>query len=440
MIKKILALSVLTTGLFFQSCSDDVFGENVLTPVSVNTSVKFTGDYAEAKAVNANVILRNSDTGVEYTATTDANGNVSFPTILPGRYNATVSLELTPEQFENYFGYDSGSDENINFNGLVENITIQSSGTNIALQLTSANTIGGLVLKQIYYGGSSTKEGASFRDQFVEIYNNSGEVLYADGLIFAQLFGNTKIGTESYHLASGQLDWSKGIGNGKGSAANTDYVYGKNVYRIPGDGKTYAVQPGESIIIAATAINHKINYTDNTGKAVGIINSDLTVDLSNADFEANLTSYTNSQFRYDIQNENVPDLEIVHWVSGQDMVLGSTGKESFIIFRATEAEIKDFGKVRNPDGESSSVYLQIPNSKIIDGVDITTDLGNGLTPKKLATSIDVGKTYLLTGAYTSYAVIRKTQKTVNGRIILKDTNNSTEDFVNIKATPKGFAN
>ncbi|WP_409517006.1 DUF4876 domain-containing protein, partial [Empedobacter sp.] len=52
---------------------------------------------------------------------------------------------------------------------------------------------------------------------------------------------------------------------------------------------------------------------------------------------------------------------------------------------------------------------------------------------------DAGYAYLTAGSYTSTSIIRKTQKTINGRIILKDTNNSTNDFVNIKAEPKIFA-
>jgi len=442
MIKKLLLLTPLVAGFLMQSCSDDDFGGGMnLSPVNVTTQVEFGGDFVtDNKAVNANISLKNVDTGVEYTGRTNTDGNLILPTVLPGRYTATVNLTLTPNQFENYFGYDSGSDDDIVFNGVSENITITSSGSTITVEIIAANSIGGLVIKQIYYGGSHIARGAGFRDQFVEIYNNSSEVMYADGLIFAQLFGNNTVGTDPYHLASGQLNWAMGEGNTKGEAANTDYVYGKNVYRIPGSGIQYPIQPGKSIIIAATAINHKANYTDNSGNTINIQEPELTVNLSNADFEANLTTYTGNQFRWDIQNLIVPDLEIVHWVNGQDMVLDNQGRDGYIIFNATAEEISGFGMVRNPSRANNNLYLQIPRTLIVDGVDTTRDIANNIVPKKLTVLDDAGRTYLTNGAYSSYAVIRKTQKVVNGRIILKDTNNSTEDFVEIKATPNGFAN
>ncbi|RLZ09094.1 DUF4876 domain-containing protein [Faecalibacter macacae] len=441
MYKKLLLLTPFIAGLLFNSCMDDDFGGMNLSPVSVTAHVKFGGDFVTDKnAVNANVIFRNVDTGVEYIGVTDANGNYVLPAVLPGKYSATVNFTLTPTQFEEYFGYDSGSDEYIVFNGVTQNIDILSSGTTITVEIFSANTIGGLVIKQVYYAGSHTTRAASFRDQFVEIYNNSAEVIYADGLIFAQLFGNNTVGTDPFHLPSGQLNWAMSEGNTKGNAANTDYVYADAVYRIPGSGQQYPIQPGESITIAATAINHKSNYTDNNGNSVSIQEPELTVDLSNADFEANLTSYTGNQFRYDIQNPNVPDLEIVHWVSGQDMVLDNQGRDGYVIFRASAEEVAAFDKLRNPSNANNSLYLQIPNNLILDGLDTTRDLGNNLVPKKLNAMHDAGVTYVPAGAFSSFSVIRKTQKVVNGRIILKDTNNSTEDFISIKAEPKAFAN
>ena len=441
MYKKLLILTPFIAGLLFNSCMDDDFGGMNLAPVSVTTNVKFGGDFVtNQKAKDAVVTFRNVETGVEYVGRTDENGNFILPTILPGKYSANVILTLSPEAFEEYFGYSSGSEDNITFNGVAENIDILSSGTTISIEIFSANTIGGLVIKQIHYGGSHTTRGASFRDQFVEIYNNSAEVIYADGLIFAQLFGNNNVGSLPYHTPSGQLNWAMSEGNTKGEAANTDYVYADNVYRIPGSGQQYPILPGESIVIAATAINHQSNYTDNNGNSISIQDPSLTVDLSNADFEANLTAYTGNQYRYDIQNPNVPDLEIVHWVTGSDMVLDSQGRDGYVIFRATPEQIASFDRLRNPSRANNNLYLQIPNNLIIDGVDTTKDLGNDFVPKKLKVAQDAGTTFLQTGAFSSYSVIRKTQRVVNGRIILKDTNNSTEDFVNIWASPKAFAN
>ena len=438
MYKKLLILSSLAGALFFQSCSDDDFGGNVLETVDFTTDVKFKSNKQEV--ADAKITLRNVQTGAEYVMQTNENGKSIFENVLPGNYDITVSISLTPTQYELYFGFPPADNENIDFNGIAENVTINTTHTSISIELDSADILEGLVIKQIHYGGSHTQQGASFRDQFVEIYNNSNEIIYADGLLFAQLFGNNTATNESFTLPSRQYDWSQAEGNTKGEAANTDYVYADYIYRIPGTGMQYPIQPGESIVIAATAINHKANYTDNDGNEINIQNPDLTIDLSNADFEANLTSFTGNNYRYDIQNPAVPDLEIVHFAQGQDMVLDSQGRDGYIIFRATADEISGYSIVKHPKPGESRMSVQIPNTKIIDGVDTTRDLGNNLVPKKLISTIDAGKTYLLQGAYTSTSVIRKTAKTINGRIVLQDSNNSTEDFVNIKATPKVFAN
>lgn len=43
-------------------------------------------------------------------------------------------------------------------------------------------------------------------------------------------------------------------------------------------------------------------------------------------------------------------------------------------------------------------------------------------------------------SFNSQSVIRKVKSTFNGRKILEDTNNSSQDFVKLaKANPKGFA-
>ena len=440
MIKKLLLLTPLVAGLLLSSCSDEDFGSNTLKPVPLTTQISF-GDILKGKELpsGVKVTLRNLESGSKYEGETDTKGVLSLPSVLPGKYNVEATFTMTAEDYLKYFGESSGSNENVIFNGIAENVTINETSSAIDLELKAASTLGGLVIKQVYYGGSHIKEGALFRDQFVEIYNNSDKVLYADGLMFAQLFGENTAGKLSYNLPNGQLDWSKGVGNTKGDKANTDFVYADYVFKIPGSGTQYPIQPGQSIVIAQTAINHKANYIDETGKDVAIINPELTVDLSRADFEVNLTEFHGSQYRYDIQNPAVPDVDIVYWLANRDMLLDNLGRDAFIIFRATDAEVKSYSKVQSPKGGNTDYYLQIPNSAILDGLDTTGNLDNPV-PKKLASSIDAGKTYLTEGAYTSKSVIRKTAKTINGRIVLKDSNNSTEDFVNMKANPKGFAN
>ncbi|MDM1061600.1 DUF4876 domain-containing protein [Empedobacter falsenii] len=440
MLKKYILLTPILASLLFNSCSDDDFGNSAVQPVTFTTKVTFDSDFDASKfPVNAKTTLKNAQTGVTYEAVTNEKGEAIFPQLTPGVYTANVVFSITPAQFEELFGYPADTEDNVEFNGSAQNVTVNSTNISLEIELNSVKTIGGLILKQIYYGGSHIKEGALFRDQFLEIYNNSNEVIYADGLIFGQLFGAYSVESQPYSQPNGQLDWSKGEGNKEGARANTDFVYVANAIRVPGNGTTYPVQPGESITIAQTAINHKGNYTDANGKVIEILKPELTVDLSNADFEVNMTEYLGSQYSYDIQNPLVPDMDIVWWVANKDLILDNLGRQAYILFRATDDEIKGFGKVKNPNNKTAYEYLQLPNKYILDGVETTQDMGSKLVPKKLQNKQDAGYAYLTGGSYTSTSIIRKTQKTINGRIILKDTNNSTNDFVNIKAEPKIFA-
>lgn len=440
MLKKLILLTPFVATLLFNSCSDDDFGANAVQTINFTTKVKFDESFDASKfPINAKTTLKNAQTGVTYEAITNDKGEAIFPQLTPGIYTANVVFSITPAQFEDLFGYSADTEDNIEFNGAAQNVAVNSSNISLEIELNSVKNIGGLILKQIYYGGSHIKEGALFRDQFLEIYNNSNEVIYADGLIFGQLFGAYSVENQPYSQPNGQLDWSIAEGNKEGEKANTDFVYVANAIRVPGNGTTYPVQPGQSITIAQTAINHKGNYTDANGKVVEILKPELTVDLSNADFEVNMTEYLGSQFSYDIQNPAVPDMDIVWWATNRDLVLDNLGRQAYILFRATDEEIKGFGKVKNPNKKTSLEYLQLPNKYILDGVETTQDMGSKLVPKKLQNKQDAGYAYLTAGSYSSTSIIRKTQKTINGRIILKDTNNSTNDFVNIKAEPKVFA-
>ncbi len=433
----LLMMSVL---LLVIACREDDFGgATAITPVPFQINVKYNDSSTGKPAAGATVSLTNVATGDKVEQTTDANGELKITNLLPGEYNISVVKTLTSSEFAEIFGYSIPQSE-IVYNGNQEKVQVNAntSYTNIAL---ASGKLGDLVIKQIYYAGSDIKVGALFRDQFLEIYNNSNEVIYADGLCFAQLQGNNKNTVESWTLPNGQFDWSQSPNNAIGSAANTDYVYANYIYQIPGSGTQYPIQPGESIVIAQTAINHKAPYKDNGGKDVAVGNPELTVDLSGANFEAFLGDYLGSTYRYDIQNPAVPDLNILHRTeSARDMILDPAGKDSYIIFRATAEDVKAFPLIAQPNMPNGKTYARIPKSLIIDGVDTSTNNTNSVIPKKMTTEVDAQFTFVPEGTYSSYAVIRKTQTTVNGRIILKDIINSAEDFVSQKANPKVFAN
>lgn len=434
--KKTLSIFIILFGLIIQSCSNDHNENEALKPVDFSVSLKYDAAFNSQVVKKASVTIVNTETANKYTVESDEKGVALFKQILPGSYSITATKVIPAVEFTETFGY-TPTEAEINFNGAASSVVVNAASATVDIEMKTSK-VGDFVIKQIYYGGSDTKKGAVFRDQFIEIYNNSNTVQYADGLYMAQLTGSTTTTVAAYTLANGQFDWSKSEGMTIGNTANTDYVYGINIIKIPGNGTQYPVQPGKSIVIAQNAINHKANYVDNNGKAVSIVSPELTVDLSTADFESFLGTYSGDVYQYDIQNPAVPDVDIAYWGnSNNDMILDSNGRQAYVIFKMDDSKFTALKKYKNPKGDKN-LFLQIPNSVLIDGVDTTKDLGSGLVPKKLASQIDGGNTYLPSGAYSSKSVMRKTKTTIAGRIVLQDTNNSTNDFVEVTVNPRGF--
>ena len=443
---------VIVTSILAWGCAEDDFGTNSggLGTVPYTITAVYN---SKVPAANTTIKLTNISSTDVYELKTDENGFAYIENILPGTYNITATNTLNAKEFKDQFGYDETSDEII-FNGTLNNTVISSKFEPGKINLIQSKT-GDLVIKQIYYAGSDTSRGASTRDHFVEIYNNSNQTLYADGLYFALLHGATtntpSAANAPYCLPTGQWDWSKSKGMSVISGnANTDYVYADYVVQIPGNGTQYPIEPGKSIIIAQTAINHK-QPLSNDGKDYTIDNPELTVDLSNVEFEAYLGDFRKSigkdPFASDVDNPMVPNVGISFWgipgayFGGTDLLFNPQGNDSFIIFKDVDFINYKFFPMPNVVTINASTphYIQIPVSKIIDGVDVQNFKPSNYRPKMLPDNIDASTTSV-SNQFNSNSVMRKIKSTTpDGRIILQDTNNSAEDFIEMKATPKGFA-
>ncbi|WP_419870009.1 DUF4876 domain-containing protein [Chryseobacterium sp. CT-SW4] len=446
--KKHLFLFILSLVMVLTGCRDNDFeNSNALEPVAFNVAVKYDANLGSLAAANVNVTLTNDATGDQIKGVTDSNGELKLTSILPGTYTIMADINLTKQKYYETFGFETNKDE-VSFNGSQEKVSVNINVNSTTIVLANG-VVSDFVIKQYYYAGSDTTLGALFRDQFIEIHNNSNEVLYADGLYIALLDGNTTNTSSSYTQSNGQYDWSLSTGNNIGSSANTDYVYASSIIKVPGSGTQYPIQPGASFIIAQTAINHKAPYTTNAGVNVPILDPSKTVDLSTAEFETYLGDWAiangDTPYTYDIQNPAVPDMNIIYWNgTSKDLLLNTTSRPALVIFNGvTDTQISAYPKVPNPKDLTGKLYARIPKNIIMDGVDTTNK--NLTAPKDLQNDVDAGRAYIQNSAgeayadYTSYSVIRKTKTTINGRVVLQDTNNSTNDFVTIKANPKGYA-
>src|SRR5690606_8287159 len=327
-----LIISVLS------SCSknDNDLAQSVSLEIQVAAK---EGEYS-FDVSKATVKISSNTTSASFTTTPNATDKAIFESITPGTYDVSAILVIDAATYTSVTGI--ATEEDVYFNGSVEKMQVYENTTaNLDLLV---GRVGSWVFKQIYYAGSNTTQGAGFRDTFFEIYNNSNQIMYADSLYFGQVEGKNNNREENYTQSNLQYDWSKSVGmvTDPGLNANTDYIYAYNIFMIPSDGtgKKYPVNAGESIIVAANALNHAAPYVDNSGNTTSVQDPSLTVDLYNADFETYMVDYLGGNpYRYDIDNTSVTNVFVVYAAGRNDMVLQANGRDAFFLYKEETGHI-----------------------------------------------------------------------------------------------------
>ena len=344
------------------------------------------------------VTFKNVNTGKQTTNT--MTGTTGKITLNEGLYNITVEGKMNYIVDEKTVeGQVKGYKESVNLVGT-------TSADNIKLFLF--NSKADFVIEEVYFAGSTTLEGKQYlADQYIKIYNNSDSVLYADGLVIL----------ESAFKTSQKYDYTPDV--------MSQAMVVQSVYAIPGNGKDYPIQPGESLLICDKAIDHREANSN-------------SFDLSNADFEW----YDDSDKNPDIDNPQVTNLDKIYSSSLTTWSLHNQGLCAYAIARLQvnkETFLKDYRY------HADYIFInpmtidryQVPNAWIIDAVNISNKAQYAWNV--VDASLDMGFTYCgeVASDKNRYnkSVRRKVLSTTpDGRKILKDTNNSTEDF-EAKATP-----
>lgn len=393
----ILLLAIM--GFALQACKKS---SSEAPTVSYTVTVAYPSTYAQTKASGTTVTLTNSTTNVKVSATANADGIATFGALLPGNYQVSAERTLTAAEALTLTGIET----QVFLNASATNQLITANG-NVNLQL-GGSKVGGLLFKQIFYTGTRTaSNGTYFTDQFYEIYNNSTEVIYADSLYLGESGGNPGLSTSSVPFA-----FDKAAGN----------VYLTTVWMIPGTGKSHPINPGESIVIASNAINHKSDPAGNPNS--------VNLGKGISDFEGYVASTGK-----DVDNPDVPNLDLVLFTTSTNTWLTSVFGPSMVIFKT-----KDFSKYKQsvePGTSNGRLFVEVPGADVIDAVEALAN-ANAVSYKRFPSALDAGFSYC-SGSYVGEAIVRKVRSTVNGRRVLQDTNNSTNDFTTTKnILPKGW--
>ena len=368
--------------------------------VSHRLSLNMPLNIKDATLTEGTAVLTNIRTREQYNVesfTPSDKGFIADISLPEGNYNiavkGTISYQLNKQSIE---AKVKAKRENVAIGEVEQNTT-----TEIALNVYSAQE--GFVISEIFFTGTTTPDGFMYTDdQYIKIGNNSDTTMYADGIAFI----------ESFFTSDDKHDYQPNIMD----EAMTIVA----IYVVPGTGRDVPVQPGEELLIALTAIDHRpINPN--------------SFDLSKADFEI----YDKcSHPEGDQDNPKVPNL--VNWYANFEgtFVMHTRGVKSYALARPMVDMKTYMTKFRYKFGY---IFRQgdfvvpmdereyfMPNAWIIDAVNLavpTVHEWNLVSP-----TLDKGFTYCghVDFDETRYnkSVIRKKE----GRKWI-DTNNSTEDFL-----------
>ena len=376
--KKTILLSVaaLVMAALAVSCQKEE-----VVPVAVSVVVDESALVDVPSPESYTVSLTNLSTAEVMTSETE-NSTASFMSVVPGLYGVSVLATAS----------DGG--KSYNYSGSVSSVEISAEGQTIEVPVTVAES-SALVLKEIYYACSGDYY---IREQFYEVYNNSDATVYLDGLCIAEVDYYDQITKAPYN-------WQ--IENPE------KYVFAGDVWQIPGDGTSYPLEPGESVVIAEWATDHSMESL-NPGSAIG--------DLSSAEFEA-ITVETTVGTTVITDNAAI-NMEHPVMAYSLPQWLTSTGGATMVIFYpGHELNSKDMIAAEGLYGGAR----EIPVEWILDGVNAVSD-ETMIQYKGLPDNIDAG-TIWVDEAYSGQSIARKISETrEDGRVIYMDTNNTSNDF------------
>lgn len=357
--------------------------------------------------VNEKVSIINKQTGRKFSKTTDERGVVIF-NVRGGVYDVIFSsVENHILENDQYL-----TTKPIQFFATLNNEKVLSETYSYALTTDYKILTDSFVIKELYSSGSRTSEGKLYYpDIFIEIYNNTNHFLYSDGLCF---------GVVRYKNTYTPNPWK----DENGQISNNIPVW-SYVAVVPGNGEDYPVAPGESIILALSAINHKTDPNGNPN----------SIDLSFSNWEMYIED---GKFA---DNPAVPNLIMhqIHQRPYSKTISFNVNGQVVILFRIPKNNYSEFFNSENnysyePGGTERC--LMIPSGWVIDGVENAQK--NSVVYKRLPNFIDSGFIQHK-GKGEGVAIRRKVKEIDDGRIIYLDTNNSSDDFeTNVTPTPEIF--
>ena len=347
---------------------------------------------ADAQYKNQRVFIKGS---LSYEFETDVAGMVTVDALVPGIYDIITNWEMSGKQYKTLLKDPAAAvDDKAR---VIVGVSLMNQRLFEARDMVidlSAAVVKGLMVSKVYYAGTKDLMGRNYgADSYVEIFNNSDEVLFLDG----KYLGLAESVSPAAYPAH----------------ENPDSIYLRQICRFPGNGSEYPVLPGGSIVVAAKSARNHQESADNS------------VDLSHADFEVKA-----------IEGSGNPDVPMLPIISNstkiQTLNLINGGLNAVVLFE-TDEDVLSWPEVYQRGKTSGEMFRRIHKSVVIDGVECLkkpAQTDPDVNTKRLQPDIDAGYiTITAVNGYNHESVERKVSRYENGRYYLTDTNNSSADFV-----------
>ncbi len=376
-------VAFLSVALALISCGNN---DDEITLIS---GIEITVSLPEADFKNTAFIGKEIEMVGDYTykATTNESGVATFNGVIPGVYNISVTETLAEEDYDNLVNPPL-ENKKIVVNGVLANIQAYNSlKAELSLNMSFERD---LLISKVYYSGTKDDNAKNYSvDNYIEIYNNSDEVVDVKNLY---------VGVTETYSTNPFYEF------------RNEYLGLADVFRV----KDTTLNPGASIVIARQAIDHT-EFAANS------------VDLSGADYE---TKASKNQ----IYNDAVQGIESVYrtFATRDYLFFNKSGNNAIIIFNYDGADINDLGLLGDETITRGQYFIKVTPDMILDGVECVkfNDELIDISDKRLADGIDA--TYITTSTTSggiNEIVERRVDSYDGDRAILVDTNNSLNDFV-----------
>lgn len=384
-------LFTLISAAAMTACDDSLSGSQDYNPVTV--TVEIPADAADATIGTPEIDFTNIATG----RTSSFNSTEGIE-LLTGLYDVSYSAPVI---------MPSGAESTLR--AALSSVEITPGSNLVKLQAFNSIESSDLIISEIFFSGTLQSSGNQYYgDDYIKLYNNTDQVIYADGLtIFETKFTTTQ-----------KFDYTPDIMQ----EAMTVHA----LYTIPGSGTDHPVQPGEYMLIADTGIDHRVANPN-------------SFDLSHADFEwYDVSTKPNN---LDIDSPLVPNLDKWYCYTLSFWVLHNRGFKAYGIARIPvdrDTYLEDYWYTYDYTivaeagtfPMSGSAY-RLPNEWIVDVVNCS--VAASYAWNLCAPQLDMGWTSCGTIDHDKtryFHSVRRKMLYLNdaGNPVLKDTNNSTEDF------------